>query len=55
VIAGFRLVAEVMKRTAAPMVGGAVTPALLEVVVDPALYHVRKGRGLATAAPEDAV
>jgi Cu(I)/Ag(I) efflux system membrane protein CusA/SilA len=44
-----------MKRIAAPMVGGVVASALLEVVVHPALYLVWKGRGLAPAAPEDAV
>jgi Cu(I)/Ag(I) efflux system membrane protein CusA/SilA len=47
--------ADVMKRIAAPMVGGVVTSALLEVVVYPALYLVWKGRGFAPAAPEDAV
>jgi Cu(I)/Ag(I) efflux system membrane protein CusA/SilA len=39
--------ADVMKRIAAPMVGGVVTSALLELVVYPALYLVWKGRGLA--------
>ncbi len=38
--------ADVMKRIAAPMVGGVVTSALLELVVYPALYLVWKGRGL---------
>src|SRR5438309_1428715 len=36
--------ADVMKRIAAPMVGGVVTSALLELVVYPALYLVWKGR-----------
>jgi len=47
--------ADVMKRIAAPMVGGVVTSALLELVVYPALYLVWKGRHLAAAAPEGAV
>jgi copper/silver efflux system protein len=38
--------ADVMKRIAAPMVGGIVTSALLELVVYPALYMIWKGRGL---------
>ena len=39
--------ADVMKRIAAPMVGGVVTSALLELVVYPALYLTWKGRRLA--------
>ena len=38
--------ADVMKRIAAPMVGGVVTSAILELVVYPALYLIWKGRGL---------
>jgi Cu(I)/Ag(I) efflux system membrane protein CusA/SilA len=38
--------ADVMKRIAAPMVGGVITSALLELVVYPALYLIWKGRGL---------
>ena len=38
--------ADVMKRIAAPMVGGVVTSALLELLVYPALYLVWKGRSL---------
>jgi Cu(I)/Ag(I) efflux system membrane protein CusA/SilA len=38
--------ADVMKRIAAPMVGGVVTSAVLELVVYPALYFIWKGRGL---------
>jgi len=37
-----------MKRIAAPMVGGVVTSALLELVVYPALYLIWKGRRLPT-------
>jgi Cu(I)/Ag(I) efflux system membrane protein CusA/SilA len=39
--------ADVMKRIAAPMVGGVITSALLELVVYPALYLTWKGRRLA--------
>ncbi len=39
--------ADVMKRIAAPMVGGVMTSALLELVVYPAIYMVWKGRRLA--------
>jgi Cu(I)/Ag(I) efflux system membrane protein CusA/SilA len=41
--------ADVMKRIAAPMVGGVVTSALLELLVYPALYMIWKGRGLREA------
>jgi Cu(I)/Ag(I) efflux system membrane protein CusA/SilA len=44
--------ADVMKRIAAPMVGGVVTSAILELVVYPALYFIWKGRGL--VAPQEA-
>jgi Cu(I)/Ag(I) efflux system membrane protein CusA/SilA len=39
--------ADVMKRIAAPMVGGLVTSFLLELTVYPAIFAVWKGRGLA--------
>jgi len=39
--------ADVMKRIAAPMVGGVVTSALLELLVYPALYSLWRGRRLA--------
>ena len=42
--------ADVMKRIAAPMVGGVVTSALLELIVYPALYLIWKGRGLGAPA-----
>jgi Cu(I)/Ag(I) efflux system membrane protein CusA/SilA len=42
--------ADVMKRIAAPMVGGLVTSFLLELLVYPAVYVVWKGRGV--AAPQ---
>jgi Cu(I)/Ag(I) efflux system membrane protein CusA/SilA len=42
--------ADVMKRIAAPMVGGVVTSALLELVVYPALYLIWKGRRLPAGA-----
>jgi Cu(I)/Ag(I) efflux system membrane protein CusA/SilA len=38
--------ADVMKRIAAPMVGGMFTSALLELLVLPAIYLIWKGRGL---------
>jgi Cu(I)/Ag(I) efflux system membrane protein CusA/SilA len=41
--------ADVMKRIAAPMVGGVVTSAILELVVYPALYLIWKGRRLPEA------
>lgn len=43
--------ADVMKRIAAPMVGGVVTSAVLELVVYPALYFVWRGRGLPAQEP----
>ncbi len=39
--------ADVMKRIAAPMVGGLVTSFVLELLVYPAVYFLWKGRGLA--------
>jgi len=42
--------ADVMKRIAAPMVGGVVTSAVLELVVYPALYLIWKGRRLPAGA-----
>ena len=47
--------ADLMKRIAAPMVGGLVTSFLLELLVYPAIYFLWKGRGLAegpATAPE---
>jgi copper/silver efflux system protein len=38
-----------MKRIAAPMVGGVVTSAVLELVVYPAIYFVWKSRRLPAA------
>jgi Cu(I)/Ag(I) efflux system membrane protein CusA/SilA len=38
--------ADVMKRIAAPMVGGLVTSFLLELLVYPAVYLLWKGKGL---------
>jgi Cu(I)/Ag(I) efflux system membrane protein CusA/SilA len=37
---------DVMKRIAAPMVGGAVTSLLLELLVYPVIYYVWRSRGL---------
>jgi len=41
--------ADVMKRIAAPMVGGLVTSFLLELTVYPAIFAIWKGRGLPSA------
>ena len=41
--------ADVMKRIAAPMVGGLVTSFLLELTVYPAIFAIWKGRGLPEA------
>jgi Cu(I)/Ag(I) efflux system membrane protein CusA/SilA len=43
--------ADVMKRIAAPMVGGLVTSFLLELAVYPAIFAVWKGRGLPRDEP----
>ena len=45
--------ADVMKRIAAPMVGGLVTSFLLELTVYPAIFALWKGRGLPRAHPPD--
>jgi Cu(I)/Ag(I) efflux system membrane protein CusA/SilA len=39
--------ADVMKRIAAPLVGGSVTSLALEMLVYPVIYFVWRGRGLA--------
>jgi Cu(I)/Ag(I) efflux system membrane protein CusA/SilA len=44
--------ADVMKRIAAPMVGGLVTSFLLELTVYPAIFAIWKGRGLGAASVE---
>jgi Cu(I)/Ag(I) efflux system membrane protein CusA/SilA len=46
--------ADVMKRIAAPMVGGLVTSFLLELTVYPAIYAVWKGRSLPPSSEESA-
>ena len=46
--------ASVMKRIAAPMVGGMVSSTLLTLVVIPALYALWRERALAVAEPRDA-
>ena len=40
--------ADVMKRIAAPMVGGVVTSTILELVIYPAIYMIWRGRSLKT-------
>jgi len=46
--------ADVMKRIAAPMIGGLVTSFLLELLVYPAIYKLWKRRELRAIAPETA-
>lgn len=41
---------DVMKRIAAPMVGGVVTSTILELLIYPAIYLIWKGRGLPSRA-----
>lgn len=43
--------ADVMKRIAAPMVGGVVTSVLLELLVYPIIYYLWKGKNLASPQP----
>jgi len=38
--------ADIMKRIAAPMIGGVVTSAVLELLIYPAVYEIWRGRGL---------
>jgi Cu(I)/Ag(I) efflux system membrane protein CusA/SilA len=38
--------ADVMKRIAAPMVGGVITSTILELIIYPAIYMIWRGRGL---------
>jgi Cu(I)/Ag(I) efflux system membrane protein CusA/SilA len=38
--------ADVMKRIAAPMVGGLVTSTILTLIIIPAIYAIWKGRGI---------
>jgi Cu(I)/Ag(I) efflux system membrane protein CusA/SilA len=45
--------ADVMKRIAAPMIGGLVTSFILELVVYPAIYKLWKRRTLGQSGPED--
>jgi Cu(I)/Ag(I) efflux system membrane protein CusA/SilA len=46
--------ADVMKRIAAPMVGGLFTSFLLELTVYPAVFALWRGRGLPSGFPEEA-
>jgi len=39
--------ADVMKRIAAPMVGGVITSTILELIIYPAIYMIWRGRGFA--------
>jgi Cu(I)/Ag(I) efflux system membrane protein CusA/SilA len=40
--------ADIMKRIAAPMVGGVITSAILELIIYPAVYFLWKRRDLKT-------
>jgi len=42
---------EVMQRIAVPMIGGMVSSTLLTLIVIPAIYALKKGRGLTAEAP----
>jgi len=54
ILSSQRTGADVMKRIAAPMVGGVVTSGALELLVYPALYAVWKARGLLASLHSDA-
>jgi Cu(I)/Ag(I) efflux system membrane protein CusA/SilA len=41
--------ADVMKRIAAPMVGGVITSTILELIIYPAIYMIWRSRGLEKA------
>jgi Cu(I)/Ag(I) efflux system membrane protein CusA/SilA len=43
--------ADVMKRIAAPMVGGLVTSGIMELAIYPVIYYLWKQRGLPSAGP----
>ena len=43
--------ADLMKRIAAPMIGGLVTSFLMELLVYPAVYYLWKRKGLAEGPP----
>jgi Cu(I)/Ag(I) efflux system membrane protein CusA/SilA len=47
--------ADLMKRIAAPMIGGLVTSFLMELLVYPAVYYLWKRRGLAAAGADSAL
>ncbi len=48
VLQGAAVDADVMKRIAAPMVGGVVTSTILELVIYPAIYMIWRGREFKT-------
>jgi Putative silver efflux pump len=45
--------ADVMKRIAAPMIGGIVTSGVLELLIYPAIYVIWRRRGLPDRAEEE--
>jgi Cu(I)/Ag(I) efflux system membrane protein CusA/SilA len=46
---------DVMKRIAAPMVGGVITSTILELIIYPAIYMIWKGRGIAASRKDGQV
>jgi copper/silver efflux system protein len=44
---------DVMKRIAAPMVGGVVTSTILELIIYPAIYELWRGRQLKKGIVEE--
>ena len=45
--------ADVMKRIAAPMIGGIVSSTVFTLLVIPALYMIRRSRSVARSHPRD--
>jgi Cu(I)/Ag(I) efflux system membrane protein CusA/SilA len=43
---------DVMKRIAAPMIGGVVTSVIMELLVYPAIYYLWKRRSIRNKSPE---
>ena len=46
--------ADVMKRIAAPMVGGVLTSGIMELLVYPVIFYIWRGRGLSPSTEESA-
>jgi Cu(I)/Ag(I) efflux system membrane protein CusA/SilA len=52
ILAGSGIGSEVMKEIAAPMVGGIITSAILELLIYPVLYMIWKERELRNVIPQ---